>query len=254
MQKTVSLHFHPDWPYENGTVLDAMVRTGTYRSQFETGTSNGGLTAYPGGARWTWESQLFSRRYDADTPGSRPVYGALASGDDYGPAPRFGSAYFQLRQSVLKRTTFCYPDSAFGPERVVGLEGVDHLLKQMKLDCCDALDRYVEAHIHGGVSLSQHVEALVLDPCFEDSETHATARRLGCRIAFHSGYRLPTHNLDPAYRGNDAVVLARSLGPFLTPDLIGRAAQSGKHDPQTLKRVWHHLARFGRRNDRRQST
>ncbi|WP_317545488.1 hypothetical protein [Rhodococcus globerulus] len=40
------------------------------------------------------------------------------------------------------------------------------------------------------------------------------------------------------------------LGTVLTPDLIGQAARSGHYDdPQSLKRVWHYLARFGRQAD-----
>lgn len=43
--------------------MESMVRDGRYRSLFETGTSNGGLTAYPGGDRWKWESRLFGGKY-----------------------------------------------------------------------------------------------------------------------------------------------------------------------------------------------
>ena len=32
---------------------------------------------------------------------------------------------------------------------------------------------------------------------------------------------------------------------WLDPSVIGRAAGTGRHDPQTLKQVWHHVARFG---------
>lgn len=72
----VVLHFHPGWPSGGGTVLDAIVRAGCYRSQWVTGTSNGGLTARPGGDRWRWESQMFDGRYDDARPEDRPVYGA----------------------------------------------------------------------------------------------------------------------------------------------------------------------------------
>ena len=52
MSPRVVLHFHPGWPFAGGTVLEAIAATGVYRSQFATGTSNGGLTAHPGGDRW----------------------------------------------------------------------------------------------------------------------------------------------------------------------------------------------------------
>jgi hypothetical protein len=48
----VTLNFHPDTIISDLTTIELLARDGIYRSQFETGTSNGGLTAYPGGDRW----------------------------------------------------------------------------------------------------------------------------------------------------------------------------------------------------------
>ena len=48
----ITLNFHPDRRADDLLTIEAMVRDGVYRSQFETGTSNGGLTAHPGGDRW----------------------------------------------------------------------------------------------------------------------------------------------------------------------------------------------------------
>ena len=50
----------------------------------------------------------------------------------------------------------------------------------------------------------------------------------------------------PDYRGPEFIELARQIAPegLLTPRVIGEAAATGKHDPQTLKRVWHYVARF----------
>ncbi|NHA69386.1 DUF3626 domain-containing protein [Phycicoccus sp. CMS6Z-2] len=47
----VTLNFHPDRVAGAGLTIDALARDGVYRSQFETGTSAGGLTAHPGGDR-----------------------------------------------------------------------------------------------------------------------------------------------------------------------------------------------------------
>ena len=41
----VTLNFHPDRLLDGRTVLRRLADEGVYRSQFETGTSNGGLTA-----------------------------------------------------------------------------------------------------------------------------------------------------------------------------------------------------------------
>jgi hypothetical protein len=47
----VTLNFHPDRVVAGATVLERLGRDGVYRSQFEIGTSNGGLSAHPSGAR-----------------------------------------------------------------------------------------------------------------------------------------------------------------------------------------------------------
>lgn len=65
----VTVHFHPDRLVDGSTVLAGLARSGRYLSQFVTGVSNGGLTAYRGGARWGWESRLFGGVYDAAATG-----------------------------------------------------------------------------------------------------------------------------------------------------------------------------------------
>ncbi|WP_300345818.1 DUF3626 domain-containing protein [Nesterenkonia sp.] len=244
---SLTLQFHPDWPYQQGLVIDAMVRDGRYRSQFETGTSNGGLTAKPGGDRWRWESRLFEGRYDDQEASARPVYGAWnRRTDPYGGSPRFGSAHFRMRPHVLERTTFCFPDSVFEPAAVGGPEALPQLQRLADEAGHDYLDDYVEAHVHGGVRFAEDVEALVLDPCHRGGPVAEAAAQLGCPIEFHPGFRAETAQLEESYRGPRPVQLARALGPVLTPETVAAAAAEGVHDPQTLKRVWHLLARYGR--------
>ncbi len=245
----VTLQFHPDWPFRGERVVEALAREGRYRSQFETGTSNGGLTAHPGGDRWRWESRLFEGRYDDADPATRPVYGALDRRDDpHGGSIRFGSAYLVVGGHALERSTFCYPDSVFEPEHLGGPERIEELVALADAAAAehDPLDDYVEAHVHDGVDLAQDVEAIVLDPCFRDGPVHEAAATMPCEVRFHPGFRVATAGLDPGYRGSGPVALAQSLGVVLTPDVIGDAARTGDHDPQSLKRVWHLLARFGR--------
>lgn len=52
----VTLQFHPNRPHRGGTVIESMATDGHYRSQFATGISNGGLTAFRGGDRWRCRS------------------------------------------------------------------------------------------------------------------------------------------------------------------------------------------------------
>lgn len=244
----ITLQFHPDWPYRGERVIEWTARDGVYRSQFETGTSNGGLTAFRGGDRWRWESRLFNGRYDDGPAGDRPVYGALdVRGDPYGASVRFGSAHFRLRAETGARATYCFPDSFLEPTAVGGPERIAELVALCDAAAPDHLDAYVEAHVHGGVRLDRDVEAVALDPCFAGGRVEEAAQALGCAVEWHPGFEVATAGLDPEYRGAEFVTLAQQLADVLTPDVIGDAARTGVHDPQSLKRVWHHLARFGRR-------
>lgn len=245
----VTLNFHPDRLHGGMPILRRMAEEGVYRSQFETGTSNGGLTAHAGGARWDWESRMFGGAYDGALPGERPKYGALNHlGRAAGGSPRFGSAHFRLRPEVLARCTFCYPDSVFDPQHF-GVRECCDLVARAVGDDKDRLDDYVEAHVHGPLRLQADVEALVLDPCYRGTEIEAQARHLPCALEWHPGFRLPLAALQhhAAYRGRDIVDLAAAIAHagWLDPALLGQAARSGRHDAQQLKKVWHVLARFG---------
>lgn len=239
----VTLNFHPD------RILDQLLRDGVYRSQFETGTSNGGLTAHPGGDRWAWESRIFGGAYD-DAPGSaRPKYGALNfRRRATGGSPRFGSAHLRLTRATLARTTFCYPDSAFEPTRF-GVAARMELVAVAEADDRDRLDDYVEAQVHGPLRLARDVEALVLDPCFRGTDVERAARRLPCPVEWHAGFRLGVGELraHPTYRGREYVELGLSLARagHLDPKVVGDASRTGQYDDQALKRVWHYVARFG---------
>ena len=111
----VVLHFHPDRiGVKPITVAEALLEDGQYRSQFETGLSSGGLTAYPGGLRDEWERTLFGGAYHRHGAGGceRPKYGALELiRYPDGPWPRFGSCYFVLRPEVTRRTSFTFSGS-----------------------------------------------------------------------------------------------------------------------------------------------
>lgn len=245
----VTLNFHPDRLVRGRPILDAMAEDGVYRSQFVTGTSNGGLTARPGGDRWRWESRIFAGAYDDAPAHERPVYGALNfRRKPAGGAPRFGSAHFRLTAGPLARTTFCYPDSFHEPADF-GVAARMRLVELALTDRQDDLDDYVEAQVHGPVRPDRHVEALVLDPCYRGTPVEAAALRLGCPVEWHAGFRLATADLRgrSGYRGQEYVDLAARIAVdgVLDPRVIGAAEHSGDHDPQALKKVWHYLARFG---------
>ncbi|HSX29449.1 MAG TPA: DUF3626 domain-containing protein [Candidatus Saccharimonadales bacterium] len=247
----ITLNFHPDRARESLHILDSMAETGVYKSQFETRTSNGGLTAHPGGDRWRWESRIFGTAYDNAAPNERPKYGALNyRRNRYGGSPRFGSAHLRLTEDTLDKATFCYPDSAFEPKAF----GTSHhmLLIELALaDNKDLLDDYIEAQIHGELRLAQDVEALVLDPSYKGTRVEQLASQLDCNVEWHDGFVLSISEMEkyPEYRGTEYIKIGREIAQngILTPHIIGIAAESGKYDQQDLKRVWHYLARFGQK-------
>lgn len=245
----VTLNFHPDRLHRGAPLLRVLADEGIYRSQFETGTSNGGLTAHPGGDRWQWESRIFGGAYDGAPPQQRPKYGALNfRRHPAGASPRFGSAHLRLRRAVLARTTFCYPDSVFAPN-AFGVAAHMSLIALAEAHRGDPLDGYIEAHLHGPLELARDVEALVLDPCFRGTAIEQLACALPCPVQWHAGFRVHVDTLaaNADYRGARFVELGRELARdgWLTPDRIGEAARDGRYDSQDLKKVWHCLACFG---------
>jgi Protein of unknown function (DUF3626) len=246
----VTLHFHPDRLVAGTPILRLMARDGRYRSQFETGIGNGGLTAYDGGDRWLWEGRIFGGVYDAGPATDRPKYGSLNFRRRLvGGSPRFGSAYLRLGPHTLARTTFCFPDSVFEPDHFGVAARMSTLVALAETDGRDPLDHYIEAHVHGTVDLTRDVEALVLDPCYRGTPVESAAGLLGCPVEWHPGFTLTTAELSrhPEYRGAEFVDLGLSLarGGRLDARVIGDASRSGRYDEQALKRVWHYVARFG---------
>ncbi|MER7475664.1 DUF3626 domain-containing protein [Micromonospora sp. NPDC000018] len=303
----LTLNFHPDRLRADGrTVAAALAAEGVYRSQFETGISNGGLTAFPGGDRDRWEETLFGGAYQV--PGvplaDRPKYGGLNLLDHPdGACPRFGSCHLRLRPEVLARTTFCFGDSHLGPRDLGTVDAFEPVLAAL-LAATDgtgiclgvpgdvvalvrallcrredavwapgaagrSLDDYIEAQIHGELSLARDVEAVVVDPSFRGTEAgailDALARRHGIALHWHAGFALPVDRIDADFRGPAIPPLAARVhaefarpGEAVDAALIGRAAVSVVTEPsrwadrgpaevtlQHLKQLWHVLVRFG---------
>ncbi|UXX92041.1 DUF3626 domain-containing protein [Streptomyces sp. AD2-2] len=245
----ITLNFHPDRTASGRPILDALAQDGTYHSQFVTGTSNGGLTAHPGGDRQRWESRIFAGAYDEAPAPERPVYGALNFRRQVvGAAPRFGSSHLRLTGAALTRATFCYPDSAAEPTDFGVASGM-HLIALAEADEQDALNDYIETQVHGGVDLARDTEALVLDACYRGTPVETAARRLPCPVEWHPGYRLSVRELHrhADYRGQEYADLGARIAErgIVDPRIIGDAARTGRHELQDLKMVWHTLARFG---------
>ncbi|WP_405612336.1 DUF3626 domain-containing protein [Streptomyces sp. NBC_01508] len=275
----VTLNFHPDRFVAGGpTVAESLALDGRYRSQYETGLSNGSRTAHPGGARDGWEERLFGGAYHADggaRPGERPKYGALnLYGHPDGASPRFGSCHVRLRPEVNARVTYCHGDSHLGPVDVGTIDTFGRVLAGVLAEDADIarlpypavavtaavtaaepgrkLDAYVEAQVHGDIDLVTDAEALVVDPSFRGTDTGrllaATARRCGIALEWHAGFVLAPDEVGAEFRGAMMVPFAawvcRSYARtgILDAEVLGRAAASVVRDPA----AW---ARWGTRDE-----
>jgi Protein of unknown function (DUF3626) len=250
----LTINFHPDRQTIDGIpILVAVLNDGVLKSQFETQTSNGSLSAKPNGARWLWESKAFGSHYDLVPSSERPKYGALNLGlRTYGGSPRFGSSYFLLKENVLRRTTFCYPDSWLEPKHFSTFEKISTLIELMSESSGDPLDRYIEAQIHGEILVERDIECLILDPSFKNSGIENLASKFPFPLKWHSGFQLNTEELlgKEDYRGKKYIEIAGAISKsgFIDPYLIGCALNKNGYDEQDLKKVWHYLACFGNRS------
>ncbi|SNY44857.1 DUF3626 domain-containing protein [Paractinoplanes atraurantiacus] len=283
----ITVNFHPDRLLAGGaTVAERLAGEGVYRSQFETGISNGGLTAYPGGDRDRWEQRMFGGAYTGAA--GRPLYGGLnlACYPD-GASPRFGSCHLVLAEAVSLRATFSHGDS-FTEPAVVGtattFRGVwESLLSEVartgralnlpapgpaewvralgvpRTAAGRAMDDYVEAQIHGGLTLAADVTAVVADPSFRGTPVEAHLRALGSPLRWAPGFRLAAAEFPAELRGPEVPALAAAVGErfgreTLDAELVGRAAREpstwagfgGRAEVlQLLKYVWHILVLRG---------
>ena len=254
----LTLNFHPDRRDSKGrTVADGLLADGRYRTQFETGISNGGRFAVPGGNRVHWESLLFDKAYSTESK-DRPVYGALdLFSDPYGGAPRFGSCVVVLEPHCFERATFCVGDSHLGPTDVGTSEFLSPILAGAVEHCslgagfgrnldvggllealsfgrreeasARELDNYIEAQIHGGLDLRRDVAAVVLDPSFRGSTSEKAiaeaASQYGFALAWNEGSEMDPLDIDPQFRGAEMCELAHRTA---RPDGLVDAASIGR--------------------------
>lgn len=201
----IALHFHPDRLNEDyKSVIESLLETGIYKSQFETFISNGLVSPHLGGDRDQWEAKLFGNSYGASVLG-RPKYGSLKVFSNWdGPSPRFGSCYFILNPETSRHCTFTYLDSHHSPDERGTYDEFDDILAallaeiftrssalgnnnitvsqliqafstarvnatliDLTTDPSRNLDHYIEAQVHAEVSLSKDVSTLVADPSFK---------------------------------------------------------------------------------------
>lgn len=275
-QAQIVCHFHPDRILADGlSVAESLLRDERYRSQFETGISNGILGTSPDSEREFWETRLFGGAYSltATTPGERPKYGALDFlGYSDGAIPFFGSCYFVFGAAVARRCTFTFGDSSDGAE--VGVVGAMDWVMAGLLRCVERgpcfgdeslsvpslvsrlvhrpvtrprapghqplgriIEHYIEVQVHGTVDLTTDAEMLVADPSFRGTPTGEALKALCSRLA------IPLN-----WHGGFALAADRVPDDFpgpLTedfrarrmPSLARRIADRGKLDAAVLGRA-----------------
>ncbi|MED3444325.1 hypothetical protein CON34_06660 [Bacillus thuringiensis] len=289
------------------SVAEALFEQGVYKSQFETLLSNGSVSAYPGGERDLWEKRIFGGAYQLEgvTNEQRPKYGALnLMLHPDGPAPRFGSCYFLLSPKVSSRSTYTYLDShqdpkekgtyeefdmilaalleetfvrdfAIGKGKLTPTILINHLLANLKRPFIDLvskeparnLNHYIEAQIHGEISLKEDVEVLVADPSFKGTDVGRVLEEICLKYAidlyWHIGFVLMVDEVPMDFRGSKMPSLARRIerNHCIDANIIGSAVVDLKRNPlswsdrgtyeevlQELKLLWHVLVRFGKPN------
>ncbi|MBU5444964.1 DUF3626 domain-containing protein [Paenibacillus sp. MSJ-34] len=287
------------------SVAEALLEQGRYKSQFETLLSNGSVSAYPGGKRDLWEKKMFGGAYQlkGTTNNQRPKYGALdLMLHPDGPAPRFGSCYFLLSPEVSRRATYTYLDShqdpaekgtyeefdpilaallkeaflrdyAIGEKNATPRKLIDRLLVRLGGPFADPaneeparnLNHYIEAQVHGDISLKDDVEVLVADPSFKETGVGLTLEQLcskySIKLYWHMGFALSPDEVPSDFRGPSMPSLAKRIARNGKVDAsaIGAAAMDLKRNPgawsdrgtekevlQELKLMWHVLVKYGK--------
>jgi hypothetical protein len=107
------------------------------------------------------------------------------------------------------------------------------------------LDHYVELQIHGGIDLQTDVDAIVLDPSFQDTDVHHAVTQLSDRydinVEWHAGSELAVERIPTDFRGPtmpdvgaraaraDRVIDARSIGLTARAIRLPEMQTSGDH-------------------------
>ncbi len=287
------------------SVAESLLDQGVYKSQFETFISNGSVSAHPGGERDLWENKMFGGAYQLDgtTSDQRPKYGALnVMLHPDGPAPRFGSCYFLLSPRPSQRSTFTYLDSHQDPKEKGTYEEFDlilsalleevflrdfalgepnltpsklmkHLLTNLEKPFTDPankepnrnLNHYIEAQVHGDISLEDDVEVLVADPSFKETKVGRAleniCRQYSIELYWHSGFTLHVEEVPSDFRGPSMPSLAKRIAKNnrINASVIGSAVVDLHQNPQNylergsfkevlqeLKLLWHVLVKYGK--------
>lgn len=291
----IHLHFHPDrYIAENVTILDGLLETGVYKNQYETQVSSGSLTAKIGGERDNWENRLFQQYFGTNTH-DRPKYGALnLTASCEGASPRFGACFLVTHPHVTRRSTFTYGDSYLLPNALGTAQYFDTIYSQLYEDiftrnfalgfqyahlqdfiqkttdslratqCIHPpvhnLDFYIEAQMHGEISLTKDIACLVADYSFKGTEFedsfHQLCEKYQLDFVWNPGYELEANQFPDYFRGPEIPEIAERMAEngkvnaYLIGKFLQHQSKKPTHDKHALfqlsKYVWHCLVKFGK--------
>jgi len=288
------------------TTIENLFEQGLYKNQFETLISSGAVSPFKGGSRDNWEKDLFCGAYNKAyvKNSDRPKYGSLdllQSPD--GPSPRFGSCYFLLKPEVSHRCTFTYLDShqkpkergtfeefdlimsallrdtfhyynTLGERNITVKELLNHfnndLIKPVKNVSVKSpkrnLNHYIEAQIHGSISLENDAELLIADPSFKGTDVGEkiiqTCKKYSVKLLWHMGFALKLKEIPDDFRGNEMPKLAEFITKedYIDTHHLGLAVMeiysnpkkwkkwgSQKDAVQKIKLLWHVLVKYGKK-------
>jgi hypothetical protein len=127
------------------------------------------------------------------------------------------------------------------------------------------LDGYIELQVHGGVSLADDVEAIVVDPSLRgtavERDLSAAAARFGFELSWHVGSELAVENVPDDFRGPSMPALAGRVADasgIVHARAIGHAASQERFEEPTpvgdspdsvlqqLKYLWHTVVAYGK--------
>lgn len=183
--------------------LEAILRDGRIKSQFETGTSGGAVG--PTARRFRAEAETAMLDIHPSVAASRrPVYGYATTGDNLysGGVNQYGRIRIEIHESVRERTTFTIGDSLGAQPKPIRMARAEAVTEQEAFaaqgigpsqssalrratveDSVNFIERrkYFEAQIEGGVSVSEFKAVhLPLDQAYD--RFLPELERLGIRV------------------------------------------------------------------------
>ena len=205
------LHLHPEWPFGDGTVIEAMAARRDLPVAVRDRHVQRRAHRVPRRRPVAVGEPAVRGRYDAGPAAERPVYGAL---DTAARARRRGPVRLGVPAAAAARcsraSTFCFPDSVFEPEHVGGrragplLDARGATAPRRRPRPAGRLRRGARARRGPAGPRRRGRRAGPLLPRRPRRGRAAGSPGL-CRSSGTPGFRVATAGLDPAYRGPERV-------------------------------------------------